>query len=363
MKRKLRKTSLLPLALLLVLSACTLRPADETGVPVQPKVTADTATPAETETVIPEESETAGEENTTVVNETETAEVHPDPTSPYTSVTSGHWWWYEDGMYHYSFPERDESGRATYGEMYSVSQALFSDATDDWFWGSARYDSETGESEILWDRTQDVFDALAENHAIYRGDTSRKVVYFTFDCGYENGYTADILDTLKEKHVPATFFINGHYVDSAKDMIRRMLDEGHIVGNHTVNHEMLSTVSVGKFLEEVDGLDERYRAAFPDAPPMLYFRPPSGNCNEWVLKFAYKLGYTTVLYSFAYDDYHEDAQPDPEYAMELIQAKLHPGCVYLFHSMSATNAAIMGEAIDWIRSQGYEILPICDIVP
>ena len=232
----------------------------------------------------------------------------------------------------------------------------------DWYSGQVRYDETTGESTVLWERGASTLKSLSDHRGFYRGDTTRKVVYFTFDCGYEqDGLTGTILDTLKEKHVSGTFFINGYYVESAADYIRRMLDEGHIVANHSLNHEMLTGVSVRTFYDEVIGLEEKYYKAFPDAPPMLYFRPPSGNCNNWVLTYAEKLGYVTALYSFAYNDWDTKAQPDLDAAFENLKIKLHPGCVYLFHTVSSTNAKLIPMAIDWIREQGYEILPLCDI--
>ncbi len=142
-----------------------------------------------------------------------------------------------------------------------------------------------------------------------------------------------------------------------------MLDEGHIVGNHCVNHEKLTGVSVDTFLDEVGGLTKQFEAAFPDAPQMTYFRPPAGNCSEWVLTFAEKMGYTTVLWSWTYYDYDDEAQPDLMESLNKLKSGLHPGCVYFFHSTSATTAAMLPWAINWIRSQGYEILPICDIDP
>ena len=183
----------------------------------------------------------------------------------------------------------------------------------------------------------------------------------TFDCGYEYGTMDTILDTLKEKQVSATFFVNGHYVRSASDKIQRMIDEGHIIGNHAVNHYDLTGVSVDTFLEEVQGLEELYYETLPDAPPMLYFRPPSGDCNEWVLKFADKLGYRTVMWSWAYKDFDTDAQPDVDETLEKVMTGLHNGEVMLLHPESKTNTEMLGKMIDKIRDAGFEILPICDI--
>jgi len=270
-------------------------------------------------------------------------------------------WKFENGKYTYTFPKRDDSGLAGVNEMYSFSRAMFEDQPDDWFFGKTTRDAATGEVTVVWDRQQSTLDVLEKYGAVYRGDEERKVVYLTFDAGYENGTTGQILDILKEKQVPAAFFVNGHYVNSAGDLIQRMLDEGHIIGNHAVNHYDLTTVDVDTFIAEVQGLDDLYYAKFPDAPPMVYFRPPSGNCNEWVLKMTDLMGYTTVLWSWAYQDYDTNNQPPVSSTLEKVKAGLHNGCVYLLHPESQTNVDMLGQMIDWIRGQGYEFLPIADI--
>ena len=287
------------------------------------------------------------------------------------TITAGRWWKFENGTFVYDFPKRDRSGEANLDTMYDIPNVPFDDVGyndfgqpngQDWYSGQMRYDEATGVASVLWERDAATLKSLSDHHGFYRGDTTRKVVYFTFDCGYEqDGLTGVILDTLKEKHVPGTFFINGYYVESAPDYIRRMLDEGHIVANHSLNHEMLTEVPVRTFYDEVIGLENKYYDAFPDAPPMLYFRPPAGNCNNWVLTYADKLGYITALYSFAYNDWDTDAQPELDASLDNLKLKLHPGCVYLFHTVSATNAKLIPLAIDWIRAQGYEIIPLCDI--
>ncbi len=339
MKRKDRLTTILLLCALAV--SCGKEPAAElgetAGVVRLPAAESDTV-----ETVVGEDGETAGagRENT--------------PTSALS-------WTKENGTYTYTFPERDDSGLVKVDEMRSFSTAMFDDQPDDWYFGKTTRDASTGEVTVVWERSQSTLDALDKYGAIYRGDEERKVVYLTFDAGYEYGTTAKILDVLKEKEVPATFFVNGHYVESAPQMIRRMLDEGHIIGNHAVNHYDLTGVDVDTFLSEVQGLEDLYYATFPDAPPMVYFRPPSGNCNEWVLKMTDLMGYTTVLWSWAYKDYDTNNQPDVWSTMENVKAGLHNGCVYLLHPESETNAAMLGQMIDWIRGEGYEILPLADI--
>ena len=284
----------------------------------------------------------------------------------YTSAlyeAGGKYWSYNAGQFSYTLPARDESGIWPVEEMYNIPRDPWSDAGDEWWPGSWSYDEATGVSTLLADRAPDALASVAARHAIYLGDTSRKVVYITFTAGFENGYTAACLDALKEKNAPAAFFVNGWYITSASDMVRRMLDEGHIVGNHCVNHYNVTELSLDDFMYEVQGLAEQFETAFPDAPQMIYFRPPSCYCTDWVLRFAEKLGYTTVLYSRTYRDYDESDQPDPAESLEKLKTTLHPGCVYYFHSISSTTAAILPDLIDWIRSQGYEILPICDVAP
>ena len=141
----------------------------------------------------------------------------------------------------------------------------------------------------------------------------------------------------------------------------RMIDEGHILGNHTVNHKNMTQVSKETFVDELEGVEDLIKEKFPDAEPLHYWRPPMGACNEWVLKLADKMDYHTVMWSWAYYDYDVNNQPDPADALAKAKNGLHPGVVYLFHTESTTNAAILGDLIDWIRAQGYEILPLCDI--
>ena len=313
--------------------------------------------------------------------ETEEGETEkPDDTEPpapvgtekngvYTSPlyeAGGTTWSYKDGKFTYTLPRRDGSHAVDRDEMYSIPRDMWSDCPADWYGGNWSYNEATGESTLVWQRAQDALDSVAAHHAIYMGDTSRKVIYITFCAGFENGNTSIILDTLKEKHVPAAFFINHWYLSSSPDTVRRMLDEGHIVGNHCVNHPYpVSGLSVEEFYSEVQGLSDEFEAAFPDAPQMIYFRPPSGNASEWSLKYAEMLGYTTVLYTWTYLDYSENEweQPDLASSFEKLKSQLHPGAVYYFHSTSSTTAAMLPLMIDWVRAQGYEILPICDITP
>ena len=374
---KYARRGLIVLLAALLSAGCTLRPAEpgEAQDPVNttdpiPAVQTD-PDPADPGTPFAWETETQD----AAVQETEAPNGEIDPVraaaGEHPTITAGRWWKFENGTFVYDFPKRDRSGEAHLDTMYDIPNVPFDDVGyddfgqpngQDWYSGQMRYDEATGVASVLWERDAATLKSLSDHHGFYRGDTTRKVVYFTFDCGYEqDGLTGVILDTLKEKHVPGTFFINGYYVESAPDYIRRMLDEGHIVANHSLNHEMLTEVPVRTFYDEVIGLENKYYDAFPDAPPMLYFRPPAGNCNNWVLTYADKLGYITALYSFAYNDWDTDAQPELDASLDNLKLKLHPGCVYLFHTVSSTNAKLIPLAIDWIRAQGYEIIPLCDI--
>lgn len=284
----------------------------------------------------------------------------------YTSAlydAGGKRWKYEAGQFVYDLPDRDESRIWPVEDMYNIPRDPWSDEPDQWYGGSWHYDEATGTVTQEYERAADALASVAAHHAIYLGDTSRKVVYITFTAGYENGNTAKCLDVLKQKNAPAAFFVNGWFVTSKPEMCRRMLDEGHIVGNHCVNHYNVTELGLDDFMNEVQGLAEQFETAFPDAPQMIYFRPPSCYCSEWTLAFAEKLGYTTVLYSRTYKDYDDNDQPDPAESLAKLKATLHPGCVYYFHSTSSTTAEILPDLIDWIREQGYEILPLCDIEP
>ena len=210
-------------------------------------------------------------------------------------------------------------------------------------------------------RQNKILELIEQYGGIYRGDETRKVCYLTFDCGYEYGITGEMLDTLKEKNVPAIFFVTGQYVREQTDLINRMLDEGHIVGNHMVNHKRSTLLTAQQFVDEMQDLEDLFYANHPNADPMIYYRPPYGNCNEYTFRLADKMGYKTVMWSYTYMDYDTNNQPSYADAMAKVKSGLHPGAVYLFHTESTANKAILGDFIDWARAQGYEFLPVCDI--
>lgn len=194
-------------------------------------------------------------------------------------------------------------------------------------------------------------DAICEEYdAYYRSGREEQVLYLTFDEGYENGYTASILDTLKEKNVPAAFFVTGAYVKQNPELIQRMADEGHIVGNHTVNHPAMPSLDEEKVKEEILGLEEQLRAfGIHD----YYLRPPEGAYSKRSLEVTQKLGYKTIFWHFAYRDWVVDDQKGKDFAYDKIVNGAKPGGIMLLHAVSKDNAEALGDAIDTLRAQGW----------
>lgn len=195
------------------------------------------------------------------------------------------------------------------------------------------------------------------------GDSSEKCLYLTFDVGYENGNTESILNTLKELQVPAAFFVTGHYLKTNPTLIVRMKDEGHVVGNHTMNHADLTKISdPAVFAKEVTGLSEAYQEITGEAMPR-YLRPPEGKYSEQSIQMSDELGYKTIFWSFAYKDWLNDDQPTAEAAKSKILERTHPGAIILLHSNSATNAQILSDVVQQWREQGYTLKSLNDFQP
>ena len=194
---------------------------------------------------------------------------------------------------------------------------------------------------------------LAKYDAVYVGDTSQKVLYLTFDAGYENGCTAKILDVLKQQEVPAAFFLVGNYMQTNPDLVRRMAKEGHIVANHTMHHPDMSKISqLDAFQKELQDLEKLY-FDITGEQMAKYYRPPQGNYSQENLIMAQSLGYKTVFWSLAYVDWNNDCQPTAEYAFSKLLPRTHNGAVVLLHSTSATNAEILEELITQWKQEGY----------
>ena len=189
--------------------------------------------------------------------------------------------------------------------------------------------------------------------AAYIGNTSEKVLYLTFDAGYENGCTEKILDTLKKHNVKAAFFLVGNYMEKNADLVRRMVAEGHIVGNHTMHHPDMSKISdLESFSKELSQLEQLFQETTGKEMPKFY-RPPQGTYSEENLKMAQQLGYKTVFWSLAYVDWNNDSQPTAQYAFSKLLPRTHNGAVVLLHSTSKTNAEILDELLTKWESTGY----------
>ncbi len=192
---------------------------------------------------------------------------------------------------------------------------------------------------------------LGKYRSFFVGDSSKKTVYLTFDEGYEAGYTAGILDVLKANDIKAAFFITGHYLKKEGDLVKRMLDEGHIVGNHTVNHKCLPALDEEGIKAEVMGLDKLFFEKF--GSHMVFLRPPKGEYSERSLKITNELGYRNVFWSFAYDDWFRDKIRGAEYAYEKVIKNLHNGSIMLLHAVSRDNLDALDRIIKDIKQKGY----------
>ena len=185
--------------------------------------------------------------------------------------------------------------------------------------------------------------------------------YLTFDEGYENGYTEEILDVLKEKNCSAVFFVTLPYVQSCPELVQRMIDEGHVVGNHTSHHWNPTSKSIDDAAEDIRDLHNYVLENF--GYEMTLYRPPEGAFSEQTLAMAQSLGYTTCLWSFAYKDYDPNDQRGHDAALAYTEKFIHEGAIYLLHAVSSDNASILGELIDAVRAKGLEVskwdLPYC----
>lgn len=196
-------------------------------------------------------------------------------------------------------------------------------------------------------------DYLKQFNAYYAAQTDDKVLYLTFDAGYENGNTAAILDALKKHNAPATFFLVGNYLETSPDLVKRMVEEGHIVGNHTYHHPDMSKISTKEaFNKELTDLENLYQQV-TGQPMKKFYRPPQGKYSESNLQMAQELGYSTFFWSLAYVDWYEDKQPTHEEAFNKLLGRIHPGAIVLLHSTSKTNGEILDELLTKWEEMGY----------
>lgn len=201
---------------------------------------------------------------------------------------------------------------------------------------------------------------LAKYNAYYLNPTDEKILYLTFDAGYENGNTEAILDALKKHNAPATFFVVGSYISNTPDLIKRMTEEGHIVGNHTYSHPDMSSISsLEDFEDELSTVETVYKDLTGEEM-LKFYRPPQGKYSEENLQMAKDLGYTTFFWSLAYVDWYEDDQPTKEEAFDKLLNRVHPGSIVLLHSTSSTNAQILDELLTKWEEMGYQFRPLTD---
>lgn len=222
-------------------------------------------------------------------------------------------------------------------------------------WGLGGYGDETQPTGITTPEELKKYDAY------FVGKNTEKVIYLTFDCGFENGNTAPILDALKKHSVPATFFVVGHYLESAPELVKRMTDEGHCVGNHTYNHPDMSQISnMEAFKREMDDVASLYKQ-ITGKELSMYYRPPQGKYSRENLEMAQKLGYKTFFWSLAYVDWYQDKQPSREEAFSKLTGRIHPGAIVLLHSTSKTNGEILDELLAKWKEMGYTFRPLSDL--
>ena len=202
---------------------------------------------------------------------------------------------------------------------------------------------------------------LKQYDAYYAQDTDEKILYLTFDCGYENGATPAILDALKKHQAPAAFFVVGNFVRDNPDLIRRMTEEGHTVANHTLSHPDMSKISTKEaFEKELNDVKTLFQS-ITGSEMAHYYRPPQGKYSTSNLEMAKELGYKTFFWSLAYVDWIQDEQPTKEQAFSKLLSRIHPGAVVLLHSTSSTNAAILDELLTKWEEMGYHFAPLSEL--
>lgn len=238
----------------------------------------------------------------------------------------------------------------------NVSGYMSDDSTElNWYYAP------TSQDHQIPDPPKESIDFLQSEGGYYLGDTSKKVLYLTFDEGYEKGYTDDILDTLKELDVPAAFFVVKPYIESEPDLVKRMVKEGHLVCNHSNHHpSMASITNEEDFKKELTDVEDSYKKLTGKEMPK-FFRPPMGKYSKLSLKRTKAMGYKTIFWSFAYKDWLVDDQPDEEFALEKIKSKVHPGGIILLHAVSSTNTKILKTLILDLQAAGYKFKPLTDL--
>ena len=248
--------------------------------------------------------------------------------------------------------QREIKTQETAGTALENTEALFS--AENWGLGfGAEGTQPTGTASA---------EKLKEYNAYYVGAAEEKKIYLTFDCGYENGNSSAILDAFKKHNAPATFFVVGHFLESAPEIVKRMVEDGHTVGNHTYHHYDMSKISdPAVFRKEMDDVRTLFQET-TGTEMAMYYRPPQGKYSKANLQMAKALGYQTFFWSLAYVDWYQDQQPTKEEAFKKLLGRIHPGAIVLLHSTSSTNAAILDELLTKWEEMGYRFGTLDELV-
>lgn len=248
------------------------------------------------------------------------------------------------------------SGQIAAGEQGTgqdlTGQAELLGGTENWGLGFGKSgEKPTGNATV---------DEMKKYNAYYMADGDEKVLYLTFDCGYENGNTEAILDALKAHNAPATFFVVGHFLESAPELVKRMVADGHTVGNHTYHHPDMSKISdTDSFAKEINDAAALFKEV-TGTDMAMYYRPPQGKYSTVNLQMAKDMGYSTFFWSLAYVDWNTDAQPSHEEALEKLMGRVHPGAIVLLHNTSKTNGEILDEVLTKWEEMGYTFRSLAD---
>lgn len=202
---------------------------------------------------------------------------------------------------------------------------------------------------------------LAKYGAIYKGNPDKKIAYLTFDNGYENGFTESILTTLRDADVPATFFLTGHYVESASDLVKQMIKDGHMIGNHSYGHPNMAQLTAAEMKKEWQLFDDKLRD-ITGVARTYYARPPEGIFNEEVLRVGNEAGYRHMFWSIAFKDWLKDERRGADYAYNALMEQLHPGAVILMHTVAQDNAEALPAFIKDAKEAGYTFRSLDDLV-
>jgi peptidoglycan-N-acetylmuramic acid deacetylase len=197
--------------------------------------------------------------------------------------------------------------------------------------------------------------------AIYKGDSDKKIVYLTFDNGYENGFTESILKTLREEQAPATFFLTGHYLTSATDLVKQMVKDGHIIGNHSYGHPNMARLTSDEMISEWNKFDQKLKE-LTGIERTYYARPPEGTFNEKVLKVGLEHNYLHIFWSVAFKDWLKDERRGYEYAYNALMNQLHPGAIILMHTVAQDNAEALPKFIKAAKEKGYTFGSLDDLM-